>query len=310
MPAKWFIEGDKKYVIADVLSGKIEMEKFPLPYLIAVGKIREWNGHLHVTDLYNGMRETFLKYTTLYAIDPDEMAFAVAGQFKHNVMEDTDNPFHEKQIIYRNIMGQLDLLDHKPNGEYWLTDYKSQGAFAVRKFQGWQKKYVPELDDYGVQKVLKSGKNVGKKKTKAEWFCDPKTADRSQYEFQLNIYKKAIEESLGITISKLKIFFILRDGGLAATKEQGLNKNTYFEDVKILDDETINAYIDSKSGTAQNIIDFQATEGQTQDERWDSLKNLCPPLCSEKERWHDPASGRNKKCEKYCSVSELCGRIH
>jgi len=309
MPAKWFIEGDKKYEIADVLSGKIEMN-FPLPYLIAVGKIREWDGHLHVTDLYNGMRETFLKYTTLYAIDPDDMAFAVAGQFKHNVMEDEDNPFHEKRIIYRNILGQLDLLDKRPNGEYWLVDYKNQGAFAVRKFLGWQKRYVPVLDDFGVQKVLQSGKNKGQKKTKAEWYCDPATADRSQYEFQLNIYKKAIEESLGITVSRLKIFFMLRDGGLAATREQGLTENTYFEDVKVLDDETINNYIDSKSETSQHIIHFQMTEGQPQNERWEALKKLCPPLCSEKERWHDKASGQNRKCEKYCSVSELCGRIH
>ncbi len=309
MPAKWFIEGEKKYEIADVLSGKIEMN-FPLPYLIAVGKIREWDGHLHVTDLYNGMRETFLKYTTLFAIDPDDMAFAVAGQFKHNVMEDESNPFHEKQIIYRNILGQLDLLDKRPNGEYWITDYKNQGAFAVRKFMGWIKKYTPEIDNYGVPVKYKSGKRAGQQKLKGEWILDPSKADRSQYEFQLNIYRKAIEESLGITISKLKIFFMLRDGGLAATREQGLTKNTYFEDVKKLDDKTIDAYIDSKSGTAQNIIEFQTTEGHPQDERWEALKRLCPPLCSEKERWHNKETGVNTKCEKYCSVSELCGRIH
>ncbi|MCK5344428.1 MAG: hypothetical protein KAR20_13530 [Candidatus Heimdallarchaeota archaeon] len=309
MPAKWFIEGDKKYEITDVLSGKIEMN-FPLPYLIAVGNIREWDGHLHVTDLYNGMRETFLRYTTLFAIDPDDMAFAVAGQFKHNVMEDENNPFHEKQIIYRNILGQLDLLDKRPNGEYGLTDYKNQGAFAVRKFMGWVKKYTPEIDSYGVPVKFKSGKRAGQQKYKSEWILDPTKADRFQYEFQLNIYRKAIEESLGITISKLKIFFMLRDGGLAATREQGLTKNTYFEDVKMLDDETINAYIDSKSGTAQNIIEFQTTEGQSQDERWLTLKRLCPPLCSEKERWHNKETGRNTKCEKYCPVSELCGRIH
>ena len=310
MPAKWFTVVDNKYVIADVLSGKVTIDEYPLPYLVAAGKIREWDGHLHVTDLYNGERETFLKYNTFYSIDPDKQAFAIAGTFKHNIMEDPTNPFHEKAILYRNIKGSLDLLNDKGNGVYWLDDYKNQGAFAVRKFKGWQKRPVQIMDDFGVPLFLKSGPNKGKPKTKLEWYLDPATADRSQYEFQLNIYKKAVEESLDITVSKLNIFFMLRDGGLKATTDQGLNKNTYYEEVKILDDDTINRYIDSKSGTAQKIIDFQATEGEAQDERWESLKKLCPPLCSEKERWYDPATKISKKCKDYCPVSELCGRIN
>lgn len=310
MPAKWFIEGDKKYEIADVLSGKIQMEGFPLPYLKAIGVEREWDGYLHVTDLYNGKRETYLKYTTFYSVDPDASAFAVAGTFKHNVMEDPDNPFHEKELIYRNIKGKLDLLDKQFNGDYWITDYKNQGAFAVRKFQGWQKKYIPDIDEFGVQIFYKSGARKGQKKMKGEWILDPASADKSQYEFQLNIYKKAIEENLGITVSKLMIFFVLRDGGLAATREQGLTRNTYFEEVKILDDKVINDYIDEKCTTSQNIIHFRMTEKLSQDERWDALQKLCPPKCSAKERWHNESTGKDTKCEKYCPVSELCGRIN
>ncbi len=41
MPAKLFEIGDKKYVIEDVLSGKVEILEYPMPYLKAVGKIRE-----------------------------------------------------------------------------------------------------------------------------------------------------------------------------------------------------------------------------------------------------------------------------
>lgn len=310
MPLKWFIEGDKKFEIEDVLSGKVQMEGFPLPYLKAVGKERKWDGHLHVTDLFNGKRETYLKYTTFYAIDPDKQAFAIIGSMKHDILEDPNNPFHEKEIIYRDIKGKLDLLNPQINGEYWLDDYKAQGGYAVRKFMGWQKKYVPIVDEFGVQVCLKSGKNKGKPKTKGEWFLDPETADKAQYEWQLNIYRAAIEESLEIEISRLNIFFMLRDGGLAATKDQGLDKNTYYLQVKILNNKLVDDYIDSRSDTKENILNFRATERLSPEERWDALKKNCPPMCSEKERWHNPETGKNTKCEMYCSVSELCGRIN
>jgi hypothetical protein len=102
---------------------------------------------------------------------------------------------------------------------------------------------------------------------------------------------------------------MLRDGGLAATKDQGLTRNTYYEDINILDDKVIDEYIDDKIGTAKLITTFKASEGQSQAERWELLQNLCPALCTEKERWFDKESGKSKKCEKYCAVSEICGRI-
>jgi len=309
MPAKYFIDGENKYLIEDVLNEKTRMPGYPLAYLQMIGKDRSWEGNLHVTDLYNGLRETFLKYCTFFSVNPDDQAFAVAGTLKHNVMEHADAGIKEMKIAYRNIIGALDVLEFVKGRGYVLTDYKNQGAFAVRKFMGWSKKPVPVLDDYGVQVYLKSGKNKGQPKYKNEWFLDPANAETEQYDFQLNLYRKALEESLEITIAEMRIFFMLRDGGLAATREQGLNHNTYLLPVKSLTDEVIDKYIDERSVVAPMIIEFLERNGGPTEDNAKALAAFAPMECSPKERWYDPATGINRKCESYCPVRDICKKI-
>ena len=185
MPAKWFIDGDTKVLIEDVLSGKVVMENFLLAYLKEVAS-RGWDGSMHVTDLYNGSRETFLKHTTFYSIEPDKAAFAVAGTLKHKALEQ-DEDFSEMDVSYKGIVGTLDLVEEQPNGDLWIVDYKNQGAFAVRKFMGWNKTYIQELDSQGIPVRFKSGKRKGEIKQKSHWVLDPSKADRESYEFQLNL---------------------------------------------------------------------------------------------------------------------------
>ena len=306
MPAKWFIEDGKKYLIADVLSSKVVMKEYPLAYLKEAVS-RDWDGYLHVTDLYNGARETFLKYTTFYAVNPDKLAFAISGTLKHKQLEEVSDEDSEKPIIYRGVRGTLDLLMEGPGGEIWLCDYKTQGAFAIRKFMGWTK--VPEqvFDKHGIPVRYKSGVRKGELKYRNKWILDPNKADREQYEYQLNIYRKAIEEQFpDVKISKMKIFFILRDGGLKATLEQGLTRNTYFLDVDFLDDKTINDYIDSKSFLKDIIEEFIESEIKTPETRLELLKKLVPPKCSKKERWYNEETGVSLKCQSYCPVKEVC----
>jgi len=308
MPAKWFIDGDTKVLIEDVLSGKVKMDNFPLAYLKEVAS-RGWDGSLHVTDLYNGARETFLKHTTFYSVHPDKAAFAVAGTLKHAALENEEDDFSELSIEYKGIKGTLDLVEEQPNGELWLVDYKNQGAFAVRKFMGWVKTYVEELDTQGIPVRFKSGKRKGEIKYKSHWVLDPSKADKTQYEYQLNIYRKAIEESLDVKIAKMRIFFILRDGGLAATVNQGLSRNTYYLDVDFLDDEVIDSYIEERSDLKIKINNFLESENTDAKQRFELLKKLTPEMCTNKERWYDKDTGIYKKCENYCDVREICGKL-
>lgn len=309
MPVKYFIDSNNKYLVTDILEEKASMPGFPLAYLKSVGNERSWDGFLHVTDLYNGLRETFLKYCTWYNIDPDDLAFAVAGTLKHNVMESADVGIKEMKIIYKNIMGMLDILEFIKGKGYVLTDYKNQGAFAVRKFMGWSKRPVPVVDDLGIQIYLKSGKNKGQPKYKNEWYLDPANADTEQHDFQLNIYRKALEKTLDITVGEMRIFFMLRDGGLAATREQGLNHNTYLLPVKQLSDEVIDNYIDERSVTAPMITEFLERNGGPTADNVEALKAFSPMICSPKERWYDSGSNISKKCEFYCPVSDICKKI-
>lgn len=299
---KYFIDGDYKYLVSDVLSGKVHLD-YPISYLRHIANSREWTGKLHVTDLFNGSRETYLKYVTAYGVDPDDMAFAVSGTMKHDSLENDIGS--EISLEYKGIIGRSDLFEKQPDGSYWVIDYKTSGAYAVRKFMGWQKRQVPVLDEFGNQVYLKSGKNKGKPKMKSEWFLDPSTADREIYEYQLNIYRKAAEK-MGLVVSNMKIFFILRDGGLAATRDQGLNRKTYYPDVNKLSDAQIDDYIHKRSIVADNIKQYfdnsKVTEEVTED-----LKRFTPPLCSEKERWFE--NGVSKKCEFYCPVRNICRRI-
>ena len=309
MPAKYFLfENGDRYLVKDVLEEKSFMPGFPLPYLKAIGAEREWDGNLHVTDLYNGLRQTFLKYVVDYAIDPDDSAFAVSGNLKHDKLEEFGD-MSELAVFYKGIKGRTDLLDYEKHNGYVLTDYKNQGAFAVRKFMGWQKRMVPVLDEYGVQVFLKSGKNKGAPKMQSEWFFDPKTAETEQYDYQLNIYRKAIEETFKIEVVDMRIFFMLRDGGLAATREAGLNRNTYLLPVKRLSDDVIDAYIEERSVTKPLIeTTLDENRGTTEIVTPALIKN-CPGMCTEKERWYDPASGISKKCEFYCPVRHICQEI-
>ncbi len=304
MPAKWFEDDENKYLIEDVLSGKVEMEKYPLAYLKEAAG-REWDGNLHVTDLNNGDRETFLKYTTFYSVNPDKLAFAISGTLKHAQLE-SENEWSEKKIKYKGIKGTLDLLQKNNDGTFWLVDYKTQGAFAVRKFLGWVKTYEPEVDTNGVPVKFKSGKRKGEQKYKSRWILDPTKADKDSYNYQLNIYRKAIEETFDIKISKMKIFFILRDGGLTATVNQGLDRNTYFLDVDFLSDEVIDKKIESKlylKDRIEEFINFDETDPKA---KMSLLKKLVPDMCTEKERWHDKETGVDRKCESYCPVREVC----
>lgn len=310
MPAKYFLDGENKYLIKNVLARKETMPGYPLAYLAAIGAEREWDGYLHVTDLYNGLRQTFLKYCAWYGIDPDGSSFAVAGTLRHKILEDLGSDFSEVSVVYRDIKGTLDVLELISDLGYVITDYKNQGAYAVRKYMGWTKKSVPVLDDFGVQVYLKSGKNIGKPKYKGEWFLDPSKAETEQYDYQLNLYRKALETTLDIKIDEMRIFFMLRDGGLAATRDSGLKNNTYLLPVKTLSNEVIDKYIDERAVTGPVIKEFLDKNGGPTEDNIEALKAYCPMMCTPEERWYDRESGISKKCEFYCPVKDICGRIN
>ena len=111
----------------------------------------------------------------------------------------------------------------------------------------------------------------------------PDRADNYDAELQLNRYRVMLKDQ-GINISKLRIHVIVRDGGLAVARSRGIERNTYMVQVRILDDEEVKDFFDSKAKDLQQAL----TDGK------------CTIPCDNRECWD------GKKCRDYCEVSLYC----
>lgn len=292
MPKEWFItpEGGKIEILEALVNGALA-DRYPQPYLEMCASERVWTGKPSTTQLINGTRLEYLKLTTPYAVDPDKMAFAVLGTKAHKTLEafETKFLFVEEKGSRDDVTGILDLLEQKPNGEWWLEDYKTWGSFRVKRSLGYvSKKYdEPILDDEGNPVLLKSGPRKGQVKTKVltQHFIDPRLADLHDVSLQLNNYRMWAEQALQERIARMKAFITVRDGGLWNTKNQGIENNTYYLDIPRMDDDWVKRYFEVKKAALLHAMDTLEI----------------PERCSEKECWD------GNRCKGgWCEVAEAC----
>ena len=122
---------------------------------------------------------------------------------------------------------------------YVLTDYKSSGSFKVAKWLGIVVTKVEKtiLDKEGKPVLLKSGKNVGKPKTKqhSTITIDPVLAayEIHDVELQLNRYRIFFEQC-GFNITRLQVMAIPRDGQTWMATNRGIDKEFYLIPIKRL----------------------------------------------------------------------------
>lgn len=310
---EYFIDGEKTYTYEEVINDGVLHEKYPLSYLAMCANQRDWKGVPSTTQLINGTRMEYLKITTPYGVEPDGMAFAVLGTRSHKKLEDLTpvSSFSELSVPARDeITGIADLLEQQPNGEWWLTDYKTWGSYKVGKSLGLVKKKRPVFDEEGKPVLYTRGGKyykAGDQRMEDYYEVDSEAVDLKDVSLQMNRYRMMIETYFGIVISRLKVFAIVRDGNTHIAKGRGIDRATYYIDVPIMDNEEVDGYFKWKktnlllclqeySGDEKCIPEYNETN-------FDKLKKHCPTECTPEEAWD------GRRCEKYCPVAEMCNKI-
>lgn len=308
---KYLLNTDgEKVTVEDALKGSLS-ESYPMAYIKKCIEQRAWNGRPSTTQLINGTRLEYLRILTDYAIDPSSQAFRILGTGAHEELERlaSDNSMTEYKLSFDDISGIADCLEEQPNGEHYLIDYKTWGSFKVALALGLEKKKRALFDNHGNPVLYQKSGYWGKKgeqKQETYFESNPDLIDMHDAELQLNRYKIMTELIYKVKVSKMKLFCIIRDGGLAVAKSRGVERQTEYIDVKELDPEYINNYFTEKRNRLVNAIDsYEKSKENINDNGFDlkALKENCPKICNEKESWN------YRRCEGYCPVSEICKSI-
>ena len=282
MPATKFICPDGKRIdIADCLSSCPNQQRCMfLPTLRAVAnsldrKISEPT----VTELIAGTRETYLKKTTDYAVDPASILYALHGQAVHSINErhTQGNILSEERLKDEITSGQFDLFGKILDADDGvLGDLKITSSFKLMKALGIYKVKV----DTG--EVYKSGLKKGQPKFRTELRYDG-VRDLLDWAIQLNAYRMLLER-VGFKISRMYIQALCRDSGLRIAAERGIDKPVYIIAINKISDHWLQRYFLHKAKLLRDAIN----------------NNTLPPVCSFRERWG------NRKCLGYCAAREHC----
>lgn len=282
MPATKFICPDGNCVpIEDCLRGCPNCQRCMfLPTLRAVANSLDRQiSEPTVTELIAGTRETFLKKTTDYAVDPASILYAIHGQAVHSINErHTQGEILSEERLKDDITsGQFDLFGKILDAdEGVLGDLKITSSFKLMRALGIYKVKV----DTG--EVYKSGLKKGQPKFKTELRFDG-VRDLLDWSIQLNYYRLLLERA-GFKISRMFIQAICRDASLRIAAERGIDKPVYIIPINKISDHWLNRYFQHKAKLLREAI---------------ASKTL-PPICSFRERWG------NRKCLGYCAARENC----
>ncbi len=282
MPATKFICPDGQRVdIADCLRNCPNNQRCMfLPTLRAVANSLDRKlSEATVTELIAGTRETFLKKTTDYAVDPASVLYALHGQAVHSINErhTQGDILSEERLKDEITSGQFDLFGKILDAdEGVLGDLKVTSSFKLMKALGIYKAKV----DTG--EVYKSGAKKGLPKFRTELRFDG-VRDLLDWAIQLNYYRMLLER-VGFKISRMFIQALCRDSGLRIAAERGITKPVYIIPINKISDCWLERYFRHKSKILRNAI----------------TSNTLPPVCSVHERWG------NRKCLGYCAARENC----
>ena len=282
MPATKFVCPDGQRIrIADCLKNCPKGQRCMfLPTLRAVAnsldrKISEPT----VTELIAGVRETYLKKTSAYAVEPSSVLYALQGQAIHAINEHHTNGaiLSEERLKDEITSGQFDLygkiLDEE---EGVLGDLKVTSSFKLMKALGIYKVDVPTGE------VYKSGTKKGLQKTKKEFRYDG-VRDLLEWAIQLNYYRILLEQQ-GFKVKRMYIQALCRDFNLRIATERGITQSVYIIPINRISDHWLKRYFKHKAKLLRDALE---------------TKTL-PPVCSVRERWGD------RKCLDYCAARENC----
>lgn len=232
-----------------------------------------------VTELLCGVRETYLKKTTDYAIKPIDQLFAIHGSAVHTINEGhTEGNMLSEERIHDDITsGKFDLYGQIIDlSDKTLGDYKVTSSYKLMRALGYYKVDVPTGE------VYKSGLRKGAMKTRKEWRIDG-VRHLLDWAVQINYYRMLLE-SKGFEVGRMKIQAMCRDYSLRIASERNIRKPVYVIHINKISDHWIKIYMTRKAKLLREALQ-QCT---------------LPKICTVKERW------KNRKCAEYCAVAENC----
>ena len=282
MPATKFICPDGQRVrIVDCLRSCPQAQRCMfLPTLRAVANSLDRKlSEPTVTELIAGTRETFLKKTTDYAVDPASVLYALQGQAVHSINErhTQGDILSEERLKDEITSGQFDLFGKILDAdEGVLGDLKVTSSFKLMKALGIYKQKI------ATGEVYKSGLKKGLPKFRSELRFDG-VRDLLDWAIQLNYYRLLLEHA-GFTVKRMFIQALCRDSGLRIAVERGITKPVYIIPVNKISDHWLQRYFHHKAKVLRDAIST----------------DILPPICSFRERWGD------RKCLGYCAARENC----
>ena len=232
-----------------------------------------------VTELLAGTRETYLKKTTDYAVDPQSVLYALHGQAVHTINENftSGEILSEIRLNDKITSGKFDLYGKIiGNEDGVLGDLKVASSYKLAKALGIYKVDVPTGEIY------KSGAKKGQPKTRKEFRYDG-VRHVMDWAIQLNYYRMLLETS-GFTVKRMIIQAMCRDNNLRVANERGIDKTIYIISINKISNRWLTRYFSRKAKLLKNA--FQ------------SLK--LPPVCTPRERWN------NRKCLEFCDARANC----
>jgi len=282
MPAKQFICPDEtRIAIRECLSSCPKKQRCMfLPTLRAVAdSLDRGLKEPTVTELIAGTRETYLKKTVNYSVNPQDIVYALHGSAVHTINENhtQGNMLTEIRLNDNITSGKFDLYGEILDQDTGvLGDIKVTSSYKIMRALGKYKVDVP------TGQVYKTGLKKGQEKYKKEWREDG-IKGILDWAIQLNYYRILLEKQ-GLVVNKMVIQALCRDNSLRIANERGINQAIYLIPVNRISNSWIIRYMQYKA-TALRL----ALENKT-----------IPPICTAKERWN------NRKCLDYCQVSESC----
>ena len=282
MPATKFIcPNGQRIRIADCLRSCPNPQRCMfLPTLRAVANSLDRNiAEPTVTELIAGVRETYLKKTSAYAVEPSSVLYALQGQAIHSINEQQTHGaiLSEERLKDDITSGQFDLFGKiLDTDDGVLGDLKVTSSFRLMKALGIYKVKV----DTG--EVYKTGLKKGQPKFRSELRYDG-VRDLLDWAIQLNYYRMLLEQA-GFKVNRMVIQALCRDSGLRIAQERGITKSIYIIPINKISDHWLQRYFQHKAKAVRDAIE----------------SNNLPPVCSFRERWG------NRKCLGYCAARENC----
>lgn len=284
MPAKWFLCPDGETIECLQCTTKCRMERrcMTIPTALYFGQTRPLPKipRVSASQGANGVRLIYLRMTQPYIVDPQKSVALLLGTVVHHQLEkgaSGDRFLSEQYFKNDYTSGIIDLYERPTKTLY---DYKTYGAFALRKALGLEKSVVPDPSGAVYKRDCKSGKK-GDPRMIEVWTENPEKADRRGLELQLNCCRILIQELYPVehmtaqVLAKEPPWFL---------KQNGIDRPLHIFDIaRLPDDEVIEVF---KTKTEELRHAFRTGE--------------VPDYCTLSERWE------NKRCDNHCDVASVC----